>query len=754
MPDPNKANLKRSFVRALFRHRWKFVLAVILVIAANVVLLANWPRTYESRAKLLVRIGSESVSLDPTATIGQTIAYEKLQEEEVNSVLEIFNSRTIFERVVDRLGADEVLDPAFGLLESEKTSTSDGADATSTTRKPLKKRSSFVSDAKAWAMGVADRVLIETGIKDPISDRERAIRELEGSLYASAGRKSNVITVVCTSSSPYGARRVVAAAIEEFQKHHIKLSRTEGSHDFFVQQESTLAAELDVALKLLRDRKTEYGMVDSAASRQSLLAEISNVDLEILKADREIQYLESRSSNPDATPSTTPGLTPGATPSLLVAKKPVADDTATATSATTPATKTDDAGARTAGGQGARDGMRQTLYLLEIAEQELLSTHTVNHPRVIALREKRLEAEKIYSQSESADLAALKERRGLLTRQLDHLTDKVTTLNKQAIEIEELARQASLIEQKHREHAGRLEQARIGKEMDSQQISSINQAQLPSFIEKPVSPNKPMALAGGCVIALMAGLALVVSLEWFDSRLRTRDEVEANLNLPVLAVINGPAKSGQAPLMRREFGAVLSRLRSNNGVNGPALKTVAVVGCGGRKPDQIAADFSVSAAGLLPERVVAVDADKATRTLSDRFGANGQPGFSDLVAGGANFNDCVTRTTVDNLTLISAGSIENNSAEQAPGKVRDQINDLSSRFDLVIADLPCPSADDIQSVAARDFDACLLVVQGGATSVARATQTQQSLKDSGANVIGVILQGESETLPHWVRRLV
>ncbi len=752
MPDQNKANLKRSFFRALLRHRWKFALAILLMMCGTVVLLANWPRTYESRAKLLVRIGSESVTLDPTATIGQTIAYEKLQEEEVNSVLEIFNSRTIYERVVDRLGPDEILDPKFGLLEYEETATDD--KETAKAHKSIKKRSSFVSDAKAWSMGVVDRVLIETGIKDPISRRERAIRELEDALYASAGRKSNVVSVVCTSSSPYGARRVVAIAIEEFQKHHIKLSRTEGSHEFFVQQESNLAEQLNAAYQKLRDRKTEYGMVDAAASRQVLLTEISDVELAILQADREIQYIESQLSKPlDKS-----DLAPAATKPVLVAKPAVDTEPAKATAAVSKTVEAGVAaistpGARTAGGQGARDGMRQQLYQLEIEEQELLSTHTPTHPSVVALREKRLEAERIYRMSESADLAALKQRRTLLTSQLDRLESKVATLNKHAIEIEDLTREASLIEQKHREHAGRLEQARIGKEMDTQQISSINEAQPASFIEKPISPNKPLTLAGGFMLAVMAGLALVVSLEWFDTRLRTRDEVESNLNLPVLAVVNNAAGRGEEPLIRQEFGAVLSHLRKA-GTDNSGPKTIAVIGCGGKQPDQIAADLSVSAAGLLSGNVVAVDADKVSRAMSDHFGANGQPGFSDLVSGGASYNDCVTRTRLENLTLISAGSGESEETQQPPRQVRDHLQELSTRFDLVIADLPAPSNNSADSVSARDFDACLLVVQGGETSIARAAETQQSLKESGANVIGVILQGERETLPHWVRRLV
>ena len=71
-----KRSTARDLVRVLFRHKrqmlWFFATTMGLVILGLVVM----PRTYMSEARLFVRMGKESVGLDPTAVVGQTVQVE------------------------------------------------------------------------------------------------------------------------------------------------------------------------------------------------------------------------------------------------------------------------------------------------------------------------------------------------------------------------------------------------------------------------------------------------------------------------------------------------------------------------------------------------------------------------------------------------------------------------------------------------------------------------------------------------------
>ena len=99
----------RDVFRILARQKRKMVVFFCATMTAVVGLLIVFPRTYSSEARLFVRLGKESVSLDPTATLGQTVAVNESRESEINSELEMLRSRVLLEDVVEHLGPDRIL---------------------------------------------------------------------------------------------------------------------------------------------------------------------------------------------------------------------------------------------------------------------------------------------------------------------------------------------------------------------------------------------------------------------------------------------------------------------------------------------------------------------------------------------------------------------------------------------------------------------------------------------------------------------
>ena len=56
-----------------------------------------------------VRLGRESVSLDPTAFTGQTVQVGMQRENEIKTELDILRSRSLAERVVESVGSETIL---------------------------------------------------------------------------------------------------------------------------------------------------------------------------------------------------------------------------------------------------------------------------------------------------------------------------------------------------------------------------------------------------------------------------------------------------------------------------------------------------------------------------------------------------------------------------------------------------------------------------------------------------------------------
>ena len=65
-------NTLRDYILVVFRHKWKALFFCLFVWTLTIVLTNLMKDNYRSEAKILVRIGWESVNVDPTATTAET----------------------------------------------------------------------------------------------------------------------------------------------------------------------------------------------------------------------------------------------------------------------------------------------------------------------------------------------------------------------------------------------------------------------------------------------------------------------------------------------------------------------------------------------------------------------------------------------------------------------------------------------------------------------------------------------------------
>ena len=234
----------RDLAGVLFRRFWLAVgfagLIVALALGAMLVLKKVW----RSDAKLLVRVGRESVSLDPTATTGQVVSLALTRLQEVNSEIEILTSRRLADRVVDALGPDAVLDGGAG---------------------PLRRL-----ERLAGLEGAGDD---EAGKR-----RLRATESLLERLEVRAVKDSNVIGVAYEADDPRRAQVVLDRLLAFFLEEHINAHHTRGSHRFFEREVVALRGALDRTESQLRDLKSASGIVALGSQREALSARLSDVD--------------------------------------------------------------------------------------------------------------------------------------------------------------------------------------------------------------------------------------------------------------------------------------------------------------------------------------------------------------------------------------------------------------------------------------------------------------------------------------------
>jgi polysaccharide biosynthesis protein PslE len=516
-----------DFVRIFYRHRRAALIFFASVMAATVLYVLIVPRQYRSEAKLFVRIGRENVGLDATTTLGQGSPVTSLpvsREEEINTVVAILESRGLLEKVVDAIGPATVLDPiTYPLRESGHANGKSTTGQAGASPAPENGQDSSSALQPLW------RVLEHLGLKSPLSLREKAVVALRKHLGIEAAKKSNVIILSHDGPSPKVSQQIVSKLVDFYLDEHVRMNRTPRAHQFLKEQATALKSQLTAQEDQLRGLKNATGLASPADQRQNLVLRIGRLldDLKTSEATAAATAAESKEIG-----------------ERLADMKP----TEVLQSA---------AGFPNLAG----DGMRQQLYALQLKEKDLASRMTDEHPELKFVRQQIANAKKILDAQEpsrtqttvgpnrkyeelrltqlkdQAQLASLRARGATLETQLADARREMQTLNGNEMRIGQVQRDIQILEGSYRKYADSLEQARIDESLERERISNINVAEAPTLNHEPIRPKALLTLVLGFALSLFGGLCLALAIEYFDHSLKTSDEIEHRLSLPVLASI-------------------------------------------------------------------------------------------------------------------------------------------------------------------------------------------------------------------------
>ena len=252
--------LKNNIVKALI------TLLVTLTLCALAIIFL--PRTYLSEAIVFVRLGRESVSLDPTATTGSTVQVLESRESEVNSIRDMLQSRAVLEAVVDTMGPEVVLGDED--LPEEFT------------------------HAKIAPEDDVER-----------SPRQQAIKMLWQELYVISERKSSVLKVGVEASSPQLAQRILQVYLDCYKTMHTNAHQTPESNEFFANQSTVLRKQWKELMHSLQESKKEAGVVSIEGAQDILKAQMVETQAQLMEVESQmrstnakLKKLEKNSENP------------------------------------------------------------------------------------------------------------------------------------------------------------------------------------------------------------------------------------------------------------------------------------------------------------------------------------------------------------------------------------------------------------------------------------------------------------------------
>jgi len=260
----------RDIYYIIFRHKWKVILFFLAVTATVTLCTFYASEVYRSDAKLLLHLGRENVSLNPTATTGQIISMGQSRKSEINSELEVLRSRALAEKVVDAIGVKAFLEPASEVSLADTTPIG-------IARNTIKDFCGKIRAAVPKSMNLLQRL----GLRKPLNARHKAVQSVMKNLDINVPEESNIISISYEAKSPKLAQQVVEKLINLYLEKHIAIHRASDPYQFFARERDQLRAGLTKIEQELRDLKNTLGIVSLNEQKSMVLNRLGTLRQEM-----------------------------------------------------------------------------------------------------------------------------------------------------------------------------------------------------------------------------------------------------------------------------------------------------------------------------------------------------------------------------------------------------------------------------------------------------------------------------------------
>jgi succinoglycan biosynthesis transport protein ExoP len=298
----------------------------------------------------------------------------------------------------------------------------------------------------------------------------------------------------------------------------------------------------------------------------------------------------------------------------------------------------------------------------------------------------------------------------------------------------------------------------------------------------PFRPNLPRNVALGLVIGLFLGAGAVVLLELLDRTLRTPEDAERILNLPVLGVIPDVAEGatsgygygyGHGRKRRRSIRRFLSNRGTNDGKGSDGrhiellphrrprlaaseayrgvrtalllskaggIRTLVVTSSTAREGKTSTTSNLATVLGQLGRKVLVVDADLRRPRIHEVFGISNRQGLVSVLAQGVDPAGLIVQTEVPNVWAIPAGATPPNPSELLSSSMMEHFaTHVASSYDYVLYDTPPVAAVTDAVILGAMADGVVYTVAAGSVTRESALSGLERLQMSSIPVLGAVI---------------
>ena len=474
----------RDGAGALFRRRALVLSIFLIVIAGTAIVTFLLPNKYESRTKILVKNQRADVVITPEQTGGGPPASveSEVSENQINSEIELLTSKDLLMQVVKECGLPKAETGLFGRSAAE------------TLRE------------------------------------ESAVNRLSKDLSIAPARKANVISITYASNSPELSASVLQKLGEHYLEKHLKLNHPTGATDFFKDKADEYESQLRQAEQRLTDFQQSNNLVVLSQQKDLTLQKTAEAKSKMLESETALKEASDRIARIEQQLA--------AMPKRVVTQS------------------------RQLPNQYSAERLNTMIVELQNRRTQLLTKFRPDDRLVREIddqirntREALSHAEGKTAVEEATDLNPLRQmletelsrarldqtgaraRRGTLSGQLQQYEAALKKLESDTGKHNDLQREVKQAEDNYQLYAKKREEARIADELDRQKITNVSIAEAATVSQIPTSPNRPVNLLLGIVLAAFLSLGSVFSAEMLSDAVYTPRQLERLTGAPVLATV-------------------------------------------------------------------------------------------------------------------------------------------------------------------------------------------------------------------------
>ena len=285
----------------------------------------------------------------------------------------------------------------------------------------------------------------------------------------------------------------------------------------------------------------------------------------------------------------------------------------------------------------------------------------------------------------------------------------------------------------------RITQTGIEVEVPRTAVEIIEEAEPP---ERPSSPLVVLNIFLSVVLGLLAGTGLAFFVEYLDVSIKTVDEVEKYLGLPVLAVIPQQSRplteAGQSSGQGEAYRALRTSLALLAREGKQKIFTVISGGVGEGKSTTL---FNLAyVCAEQGSKVLIIDSDLRRPVQHKMVGLANRVGMVNVLTDELKIEDVVQETGVPNLWLMPSGRLRRGSLGiMNNARLRAMLDVLKDRYDFILLDSPPILGVTDAAILASEADGVLLVVQYRKYPKIISLRAKRMIENAGGHLMGAVL---------------